>query len=155
MDKYIAEHQSNQAGSSVNLGTFRQKCRENGLKLTPQRTAVYQVLMRSMDHPSAEVVYHRVREKLPNISLDTVNRTLIMLHEIGVASTVEGSGDAKRFDGNLDDHQHFKCLKCKRIVDIYCESLDAIAVPAGLEDHTVLRKTVYFEGICKSCAHKQ
>lgn len=130
---------------------FQSQCREHGLRVTPQRLAVYQALIGSDDHPSAESVFRSVRQVLPNISMDTVNRTLLTLHEMGAAFTVEGSGDAKRYDGHLEDHQHFKCLRCKKIVDIHDEIVDDIQTPAVLNDFTVLRKTVYFEGVCNSC----
>lgn len=142
---------SNNDALSDKLESFSAKCRERGLKVTPQRMAVYEALVESSEHPSAEGVFKAVRQVLPNISLDTVNRTLLTLNEIGVAYTVEGSGDAKRFDGHLEDHQHFKCLKCKKIVDIFDENFGDIQTPLVLDDFTILRKTVYFEGICNSC----
>ena len=89
---------------------------------------------------------------MPSVSLDTVNRTLNTLSEAGIAFIVEGSGDARRFDGNLDDHQHFKCVKCKRIVDFHHKPFDNIEVPQEVsEKFEVLRRTVYFEGHCDSC----
>jgi len=134
------------------IDAFQVKCRTAGLKVTPQRLAVYKVLIETKEHPSAEMAFRRVRKLLPNISLDTVNRTLSILSEIGAASVVEGSGDAKRFDGNLKAHQHFKCIKCKRIIDFYHKPFENVKVPANIgEKFTVLRKTVYFEGICDSC----
>jgi Fur family peroxide stress response transcriptional regulator len=136
----------------VGMETFEAKCRSAGLRVTPQRTAVYKVLLQMGGHPSADSVYQKVREVLPSISLDTVNRTLLCLSEIGAATVVEGSGDAKRFDGNLERHQHFKCVKCKRIVDFYDEAFDNIEVPESVRERfVVLRKTVYFEGICDLC----
>ena len=136
------------------LDAFQIRCREAGLKVTPQRTAVYKVLVKTDEHPSAEMVFRKVRMEFPNISLDTVNRTLLTLNEIGAAFIVEGSGDAKRFDGNLVPHQHFKCLKCKKIVDLFNAQFGEIEVPASLNKFTVLKKTVYFEGICDSCKKK-
>lgn len=138
--------------TKVEMDAFAAKCRAAGLRVTPQRTAVYKILLEMDEHPPAEVVYQRAREVFPNISLDTVNRTLLSLSEIGAAMVVEGSGDAKRFDGNLERHQHFKCVKCKRIVDFYHKGFDNIKVPAGVRGRfVVLRKTVYFEGICDLC----
>ena len=137
------------------LDAFQVRCREAGLKVTPQRTAVYKFLVKTDEHPSAEMVFRKVRMEFPNISLDTVNRTLLTLNEIGAAFIVEGSGDAKRFDGNLVQHQHFKCLKCKRIVDLFNAQFGEIEVPASLNKFTVLKKTVYFEGICDSCRRQQ
>ncbi len=137
------------------MDAFRMRCRAAGLKVTPQRMAVYKVLIESKQHPAAHMVFRKVREAIPGISLDTVNRTLLTLSKIGAAFVVEGSGDAKRFDGNLESHQHFKCIKCKRIVDFHHEPFDNIEVPAGIKKKfTVLRKTVYFEGICDSCLKK-
>jgi Fur family peroxide stress response transcriptional regulator len=134
------------------VNAVKARCRERGLKVTPQRMAVYRVLVETTEHPSAEVVFRKVRETFPSISLDTVNRTLLTLNDIGAAFVVEGSGDAKRFDANLKNHQHFKCVKCKRIIDFHHEAFDFIDIPENLTDRfTVLRKTVYLEGYCDLC----
>jgi Fur family transcriptional regulator, peroxide stress response regulator len=139
-------------GRGDKLDMFRQVCRDKGLKVTPQRTAVYRALVETDEHPSAESVFHKVREVFPNISLDTVNRTLLTLNEVGLALAVEGSGDAKRFDGDMGHHQHFKCIRCKRIIDFHYEPFDRISVPESLADKfTVLRTTVYVEGLCDEC----
>lgn len=131
---------------------FEFKCRKAGLKVTPQRMATYKVIAESTQHPSAEMVFQKVRKLIPNISLDTVNRTLSTFSKIGLAFVVEGSGDAKRFDANFESHQHFKCVKCKRIIDFHHKPFDNIKVPPSLAKRfKVLRKTVYLEGICKSC----
>lgn len=133
-------------------GWFTELCRKTGLRVTPQRTAIYRELIKTDEHPSAEMLHARVRRIYPNISLDTVNRTLLTLSEIGAAIIVEGSGDARRFDGDVDMHQHFKCIKCKRVVDFCHEPFNNIAVPASIEGRfTVLRKSVYLEGICDLC----
>jgi Fur family peroxide stress response transcriptional regulator len=140
------------AGTEAKLEAFRRKCRQRHLKITPQRMAVYQALLETDEHPSAESVFRTVRAMLPSISLDTVNRTLLTLSEMGVAFVVEGSGDAKRFDANLQTHQHFKCLRCRRIIDFHHEPFNEIDVPRKLRDRfTVLRKAVYLEGFCDRC----
>jgi Fur family peroxide stress response transcriptional regulator len=137
------------------LESFKAKCRREGLKITPQRIEVYKALTETKEHPSAEMVFRKIRKVLPNISLDTVNRTLLTLSEIGAAFIVEGSGDAKRFDANLQSHQHFKCVKCRKIFDFHHEPFDRIDVPASIKKKfTVLRKTVYLEGICDICKKK-
>ena len=132
------------------------KCHAQGLKVTPQRIAIYRALVDTDEHPSAEALHRKVREVFPRVSLDTVNRTLLTLAEIDAATVVEGSGDAKRFDGKSEKHQHFKCVKCKRIVDFHHKAFDLIKVPADISKRfTVLRKTVYFEGICDVCRKRQ
>ena len=131
---------------------FAKRCREAGLKVTPQRIAVYRELLRTHEHPSAEMLHRKLRKKFPSISLDTVNRTLLTLNEIGVAYAVEGSGDARRYDAGEAEHQHFKCIKCRRIIDFHHKPFDDIKLPAYIgRKFKVLRKTVYVEGLCDLC----
>ena len=137
------------------MDAFRAKCRRMGLKITPQRTAVYKALIATNSHPSAEMVFREVRKEIPNISLDTVNRTLLTLNEIGAAFVVEGSGEPKRFDGNLENHQHFKCVKCKKIFDFRHAPFENIEVPPSIRKRfIILRKCVYLEGVCDLCKKK-
>jgi Fur family transcriptional regulator, peroxide stress response regulator len=131
---------------------FRDRCRKAGLRLTPQRELIYRTLMETQSHPPAEWVYEQVRQRMPNISLDTVNRTLVTLSQIGAAFVVEGSGEPRRFDGNLESHQHFRCIRCKRVLDFHHAPFDNIAVPEEVQSRfEVLRTTVYLEGICDQC----
>lgn len=131
---------------------FTALCRKTGLRVTPQRVEIYKELIRTDEHPSAEILYGKVKKTFPNISFDTVNRTLLTLNEIGAAFIVEGSGDVRRFDSGMEKHQHFKCTKCKRIVDFHHKPFDDIKVPASIgKRFTVLRKSIYLEGICDLC----
>jgi len=142
--------------SQGKMDAFQLRCRKAGMKVTPQRVAVYKALIESKEHPSADVLWRKLRKTFPNISLDTVNRTLLTLAEISAAFIVEGSGDVKRFDGCLESHQHFKCLKCKKIIDFHHKPFDSITVPKNIrEKYVVLKKTVYFEGICDLCRKRR
>jgi Fur family transcriptional regulator, peroxide stress response regulator len=137
------------------LAVFIRNCRRNGLRVTPQRMAVYKALLESKEHPSAEMVWGQVRRIFVGISLDTVNRALLTLAEIGSASIVEGSGDVRRYDGELDNHQHFKCIKCKKVFDFHYDPFDDIKIPASIAaKFKILRKSIYLEGICDSCRGK-
>ena len=155
-DSYIVVSMNNRKSqTNIRLNWFEQLCKKRGLKITPQRVAIYKALVRTDEHPSAEVVCKKVRRTLPNISLDTVNRTLLTLNEIGAAFIVEGSGEAKRFDAGMQSHQHFKCLKCKRIIDFHYEPFDNIPIPANIrKKFEICRKTVYIEGLCDICKEK-
>ena len=134
------------------LLSFESICREHGLSITPQRVAIYKELLSSLEHPSAIMIYKKVSEYYPNISLDTVNRTLLTFHKIGLAKAVGGSGDPKRFDPNLEPHHHFRCVSCGKIVDFKSESYDTLEVPPELEEKfVVMEKIVHLEGYCDNC----
>lgn len=132
--------------------SFENICHEHGLSLTPQRIAIYKELISSTEHPSAVMIFNKVREYYSNISLDTVNRTLLTFNEIGLAKIVESSGDPKRFDPNLEPHHHFRCIKCGKIEDFKNQSYDALKVPKELkEKFVVMKKIVHLEGFCDKC----
>ncbi len=133
---------------------FKELCHKSDLKITPQRVVIYEILSSTDEHPSAETVYKKARRIMPNISFDTVNRTLNTFSDIGAAFIVEGTGDVRRFDAGLGNHQHFKCVKCKRIIDFHYEEFDNVHRPAELEKFDILKSTVYFEGICDVCKKK-
>ena len=134
------------------LLSFESICREHGLSITPQRVAIYKELISSAEHPSAVTIFNKVREYYSNISLDTVNRTLLTFSKIGLAKVVESSGDPKRFDPNLEPHHHFRCISCGEIIDFRDEFYDALEIPTKIkEKFVVLEKKVHLEGFCDQC----
>jgi Fur family peroxide stress response transcriptional regulator len=137
------------------LEDFYLHCRKYGLKITPQRIAIYQELLKAKDHPSADIIYRKLVKKIPNISFDTVNRTLLTFSEIGVAHIVEGYGQPKRYDPDVKTHHHFRCTQCNRIIDFHNKTFDNISVPGEIRRHfTVFSKKVVLEGLCERCNKK-
>ena len=136
----------------MRIETFKEKCRMNALKITPQRMAIYEELLKAEDHPSADVLYNRVRNRLPNISFDTVYRTLLSFSETGIADVVEGYGEPKRFDPDTREHHHFRCAKCGKITDFHSDLYDNLKIPEEIRhEFKVTKKRVLLEGICENC----
>lgn len=134
------------------LDSFRRLSKENGLRVTPQRAAIFLELLRAKDHPAADDVYRRIVKTIPNISFDTVNRTLATFARIGLTKVVEGYGQAKRYDPDMGAHHHFRCVRCACIIDFHNEDYDDIAVPAEFNERfTVTGKKVVLEGLCGRC----
>jgi Fur family peroxide stress response transcriptional regulator len=131
---------------------LRRTAKEKGLKITPQRTAIFEELLKAKDHPTADDIYKRIVKRIPNISFDTVNRTLATFAEVGLTRIVEGYGQAKRYDPDLGAHHHFRCVRCARIVDFRSKDYDDLAVPAEIGGRfTVTGKKVVLEGLCELC----
>jgi Fur family peroxide stress response transcriptional regulator len=141
-----------QRASTDHLKAFAEKCRRKKLRVTPQRTEIFKILLKLQTHPSAEGVYRVVKTRFPNISFDTVNRTLLTFAEIGLIDVVEGYGDPRRFDLNLEHHHHFYCMNCRKITDLFCEAFDQLAVPKDIKERfTVTNKRVVLRGFCDNC----
>jgi len=138
------------------LEAFYLRSKKYGLKITPQRTAIYQELLKANDHPSADSIYQKLIKKIPSISFDTVNRTLLTFSKIGVAHIVEGYGQPKRYDPDVNPHHHFRCTQCDRIVDFHNKAYDNISVPKEIQKQfTVVNKKVVLEGLCDRCKNKK
>jgi len=135
---------------------FFRRSRAHGLKVTPQRTVIYEELLKARDHPTADDIHKRIVKKIPNISLDTVNRTLLTFSKIGITHVVEGYGQAKRYDPDVDTHHHFRCVRCGCIIDFRNKEYDDIAVPDEIAGKfEVTRKKVVLEGLCGKCNNKK
>jgi Fe2+ or Zn2+ uptake regulation protein len=128
--------------------------RARGLKVTPQRQAIFRVLHGETAHPTAEWVHDAVRTSMPAISLRTVYQTLNDLALMGEVQALDlGTGSA-RFDPNVDAHHHLVCEHCGRVVDVYADA-SAVRV-AGAQKHgfTISHTEVVFRGTCPSCKRK-
>lgn len=134
---------------------FLEKCKEHNLKITPQRIFIYKELIKSKNHPSADTVFKAIKKEFPNISFDTVNRTLLTFYEIGLVELVEGHGSPRRFDSNLQPHHHLFCLKCGKIIDFTYKEYDNLKIPETInKEFKVVQKRVILNGICSECEKK-
>ena len=130
----------------------KEKLENNGFRITPQRLNIFCCLVGSDSHPSAEIIYQQVRKEFPNISFDTVNRTLLCLSEKGLINKVEGGHGPRRFDANLKPHYHFRCIYCKKIIDFESSEYANIKIPEDIKKNfKVLRQKIILEGICPTC----
>ena len=140
----------------LHMDNFRDICRKQRLRVTPQRELIYRELCRSRSHPTADLLYSRIKRRSPNITLDTVNRTLQTFVRIGLASIVEGFGGARRYDANLEKHHHVHCRNCNAIRDFQNTNLRQPEIPDEVkrEYEEVLAKVVY-SGVCARCRRKK
>jgi Fur family transcriptional regulator, peroxide stress response regulator len=134
------------------LQSFVESCRRHGLKITPQRVAVYRALLESDQHPTADAMFQTVKLTYPHISFDTVNRTLLTFAEIGLVDVVEVFGGPKRFDPDTGDHHHLHCVACGRIIDFIHEGYNGLDVPDAIASKfKVISKRVVLKGLCDKC----
>lgn len=141
------------------LDPFIQLCKKFDLKITPQRCSIYKKLIQAKNHPTADEMFTIVKKEFPNISYDTVNRTLLTFADIGLVDVAPTKGGPRRFDPDMDSHHHFHCVRCGKIVDFYSDEFDNLGIPDFIQnDFTVYSKRVVLNGLCTKCrkrrAHK-
>ncbi len=126
---------------------------QNNIRLTNRRKVIIEELRKLHTHPTADELYEVVRKRLPRISLGTVYRNLEFLAGKGIIRKLEIGGTQKRFDGDLDIHQHIRCTECERIDDLPAGTAVTRCDREILENtgYEIIERRVEFIGICPAC----
>ncbi len=110
----------------MKIEDYRSRLKEKGLRITPQRLAVFEAVDRLQDHPTAEEVSQFIRKKYPDIALGTVYKTLETLAEKAILKRVKTDSGLLRYDAIQDTHHHIYCSQCDRIEDYHDNDLTRI-----------------------------
>ena len=137
------------------MARFEQVCHEAGVRLTHQRLEIFREVADSTVHPDAEMVYKHVRERMPTVSLDTVYRTLWLLNDHGLITTLGPSRERTRFDANPTRHHHFVCVLFLEKKNFYSEELNDLKLPRSAKSFASIEETlVEVRGVCRDCTAK-
>jgi Fur family peroxide stress response transcriptional regulator len=140
------------SGGKANGSELNQKLGSSGFRFTPQRQQVYNVLLQKADHPTAEAVFIRAKQRMPDISMATVYNCLDALVKCGLLKQVNLDRTATRYCPNMTEHVHFYCEACARVYDIEGGLPDlqkaGLRLPRGFKpDHLDL----CIRGTCPAC----
>ena len=125
-----------------------------GLRYTPQREHVYEVLLQKRDHPTAEKVFIRAKRGMPDISMATVYNCLDALVKCGLARQVTLERGAARFCPNMAEHGHFCCEACGAVydIDLPARRRAPVSMPKGF---TVDHYEIAVHGVCPECGSRK
>lgn len=137
------------------LERFKAAARDAGIKLTHQRLEILRAVASSVEHPSAEAVHRAVQATTPTLSLDTVYRTLWLLTDLGLLTTLGSRQGSVRFDANVAPHHHYVCTRCGLVRDFESDELNALEIPDTVSRFgRVVSARVEVRGICDRCAEQ-
>jgi Fur family peroxide stress response transcriptional regulator len=124
--------------------------KENKLKATKTRLAIYNYLKTNYTHPSIFDIYNNVKKKLPGISYATVYNVVNLFVNKGVIKELSTFENKKRYDGNTSDHVHLICVKCGKIEDVPFDfsQLKNLVKTQGWE---IKETSLNIYGLCKDC----
>ena len=117
-----------------------------------QRETILQVLRSTKTHPTADWIYRRAKEALPNLSLGTVYRNLTKLAGAGEIKKLDIGDGFDHFDADVQPHYHMVCTHCGRVQDLdlpYHPELNSEAEKAARG--SISHHALYFYGTCASC----
>ncbi len=131
---------------------IRDRFKSKGLKVTPQRAAIYKALAETTSHPTADELHKQVRRAYPMISPNTVYYSLGVFRKAGLVREVNYWHDRTRFDANVSPHHHLICLGCRTITDLNDKRLDQLVVSSEIPaTFQVVGHQVEIHGLCAGC----
>jgi len=137
------------------LKMFKALLKSNNLKYTSQREAILKTLYDHPDHFTPENLYLLVKEKYPdlNTGITTVYRTLNLLEDNNIATSISFGSAGKKFElGNKPHHDHLICEMCGDIVEFENEEIEELQEKiAKMHDFKLTNHLMQLYGICKAC----
>ena len=105
---------------------IRNKLLSKGLRVTPQRLAVLEAIVKLKNHPKAENIIDLIKQYHPNIATGTIYKILDTLVENDLIHKVKTGNDVMRYDATTKNHHHLYCIESDRIDDYYDDELTGI-----------------------------
>lgn len=130
-----------------------QKLKERGLRITPQRLAIIDVLVEKGHlHPGARFIYKEAKKKSRTLSLSTTYATINEFSRYGIIKTLQFDRVENRCEGNLDEHINLICERCGKIVDYKAPislNLRGVAKKTGF---IITNSRLEYYGYCRDCS---
>jgi Fur family ferric uptake transcriptional regulator len=143
----------------LQLGALTMSCditlREKGLKLTPQRRLILDVIHDFTRHLTAEEILNHVQTRVPGVNKSTIYRTLELLEGLGCVVKSELGGRFIYHHAEEGHHHHLVCRVCGKSID--CNEALFHSVERELSEKYGFQidfKHMVVNGICRDCQHK-
>jgi Fur family transcriptional regulator, peroxide stress response regulator len=132
--------------------TMIARFKESGLKITPQRMAVVKLLDGNRSHPTAEEIYHSLKDEYTNLSFTTVYNILKSIRDLGGVRELLIDRERAHYDPDTTLHHHIICTRCGRLEDVHFETSAEPDMPADIrKDFRVTGHQINFSGVCRDC----
>jgi Fur family peroxide stress response transcriptional regulator len=129
------------------------RLRDAGLRVTPQRVAIYRVLVATDAHPTAQSLFDRLQPMMPSLSQATVYNTLQTLVTHGLIQEIGEAGDgAMHYDADPTPHVNLICTCCHQVEDFFDVALSGVAEQVvARSGYRVQGMRIVYYGLCPRC----
>lgn len=141
------------------LEEFKKALKDNGLKYTQQREVLLKILYNNDEHFTPEALHSVVKQSYPElkVGIATVYRTLNLLEDSGMATSISFGAQGKKFElANKPHHDHLICKSCNKIVEFEDHDIEKRQIKvAKANGFTLTGHLMQLYGICNDCAKKR
>jgi len=131
---------------------IKEYLKRHNVKPTLIRIKVLEYLWSTKEHPDADRIYNEILNYIPTLSRASIYNTLKLFVEKRLVLEIKIEGSQVRYDGNIDRHAHFKCIKCGKLLDV---EIDNKVFFPSLKEGKILQEHIYILGICNDCLKKK
>ena len=137
-------------------GIFKEYCKNNGMRYTPEREIIIDEIYCKDGHFDADELFLRIRNRYPKIKLakGSIYRTLPHLIQAGLIreSLTEESHVCYEHTLGHEHHDHIKCVECGRIFEFYEKEIDKLQKNlCRRRNFKMLWHTHVIGGYCSKC----
>ncbi len=132
--------------------SIESRLRQCGMRMTPQRLAVAELMLGAPTHMMPQEVYEILHQQLPSLSPNTIYMTLDHFEQAGLLKKIFIDGKAV-FDSCTDRHDHAVCRNCGTIRDVPCGSIEH--TPLTLKRWHIHAESRVWSGLCPACSEME
>lgn len=133
---------------------YADQLRSLGLKATPKRIAMLEILAAESRYLSPVDVWQKMKQRFAQIGLPTVYRNLEELALSGMITTILHPSRQLYYYlcAKAGHHHHFVCISCRRVDEIDLCAMQVLQTAAGAAIRgKVLSHTFQVSGVCEGC----
>ena len=136
------------------LNRFKEALKKEGLKYTPQRTAVLEEIIKDKGHRESEEIYLALKKRGQHVSRATVYRTMDILVNNGFARKMNLGDGRARYESKVNSphHDHLVCMDCGLIVEFMDQKIEDLQDEIAIQYEFQLKRHIHqLFGLCKKC----
>lgn len=131
------------------LKEIKEELIKHDIRPSYPRLRIMEYLYTRRNHPTVDEIYTALVNEILTLSKTTVYNTLNLFVDANMVRAISIEKNETRYDADTSDHGHFKCKRCREIID--CTIEDAALTIRDLNGFAIIEKHVYLEGICPGC----
>jgi len=136
------------------LNRFKEALKKEGLKYTPQRTAVLEEIIKDKGHRESEEIYLALKKSGQHVSRATIYRTMDILVNNGFARKMNLGDGRARYESKVNSphHDHLVCMDCGLIVEFMDQKIEDLQDEIAIQYEFQLKRHIHqLFGLCKKC----
>ena len=133
---------------------FKEALKKEGLKYTPQRTAVLEEIIKDKGHRESEEIYLALNKRGQHVSRATVYRTMDILVNNGFARKMNLGDGRARYESKINSphHDHLVCMDCGLVVEFMDQQIEDLQDKIAIQYNFQLKRHIHqLFGLCKKC----